>query len=161
MDRSVEVLIAELTKSRAVLKRLDEYFDRYTGGLGNVENRTTEQAIVVADLLASIYTCTETMFLRVSQFFENSLRKERWHRDLLEKMSLDVPGVRPHVLRDETVAGLAELLSFRHFKRYYFEFHYEWARLDFISGVWRGVRHPLADDLEAFAEFLKNVRNGD
>ncbi len=30
------------------------------------------------------------MFLRISQFFENNLDTEKWHRDLLHKMRIEI-----------------------------------------------------------------------
>ena len=37
----------------------------------------------------------------MSQFFENRLAPDRWHSDLLEKMTLEVPGIRqPLIARD-------------------------------------------------------------
>jgi len=35
--------------------------------------------LAAAGLLENYYTCAETIFVRISQFFENSLSKERWH----------------------------------------------------------------------------------
>ena len=43
----------------------------------------------MATLIESNYTCAETILLRISQYFENSLSDQRRHKDLLEKMTLD------------------------------------------------------------------------
>lgn len=63
----------------------------------------------------TLYGIVENYCLRVSKFFENGLPKDRWHRALLEKMALDVPGLRPALFSDAASLGDAiELLKFRH-----------------------------------------------
>jgi hypothetical protein len=65
--------------------------------------------------LHSAYGLLENYFLRVSKFFENDLPPQIWHKALLEKMGLEIPGVRPAVLADQRLARQAkELLKFRH-----------------------------------------------
>jgi hypothetical protein len=65
--------------------------------------------------LHSAYGVLENYFLRVSKFFENNLDAERWHKALVEKMGLEIPGVRPALLSEERAKRQAlELLKFRH-----------------------------------------------
>ena len=57
----------------------------------------------------------ENYFLRISKFFENSLSAERRHRDLVEKIRLDIPGVRPPLFTEERDhQDAVELMRFRH-----------------------------------------------
>ena len=96
--------------------------------------RTKVTAMVTAQIIENFYTSVETLFLRISQFFENSLNKDKWHKDLLGKMALHIEGVRDRVITEATYKDLTELLQFRHFKRYYFELEYDWGKLDFLTG---------------------------
>ena len=153
----VWTLLGELEKSRAVLARIADFHDRYLEQTQDARDRTTEQAIVLADILVSYYTCLETVFLRISQFFENDLAPEKWHQDLLRKMSLTIEGIRDPVISDPTAAQLAELLRFRHFKRYYFEFDHDWDRIDFLRKKFAPLRSAVADDLNRFAQFLRRL----
>jgi hypothetical protein len=150
-------LLSELEKSRAVLARILNFYDRYLDQTQGARERTTEQAIVLADILVSYYTCLETVFLRISQFFENDLTPEKWHQDLLRKMSLHIEGIRDPVICDDTAALLSELLAFRHFKRYYFEFEYDWDRIDFLRKKFERVRPAVERDLVRFTEFLRRL----
>ena len=153
----VRILSSELEKSRAVLARIVDFYDRYLDKTQDVRERTTEQAIVLADVLVSYYTCLETMFLRISQFFENDLDSEKWHQDLLGKMSLSIEGIRDPVISDDTAALLSELLRFRHFKRYYFEFEYDWDRIDFLRKKFGRLRPAVESDLVRFTQFLRSL----
>ena len=119
-----------------------------------------EQAIVLADVLVNYYTAAETLFLRISQFFENELAREKWHQDLLQKMTLRIEGVREPVVADATELLLVELLKFRHFKRYYFQFEYDWDKLDFLQKKFDALRLQLEGDLDRFSAFLRQLMAG-
>lgn len=62
----------------------------------------------------NVYCLMENSFLRIAKFYENSLEKESWHRDLLWRMTLNIPGFRPALLNEETASLIDELRSFRH-----------------------------------------------
>ena len=119
--------------------------------------KTPTAALIIAGLLENYYTCLETIFVRISQFFENSLDPARWHTDLLQKMTLEIEGVRIRAVSQESVSAIFEMLKFRHFKRYYFDLEYDWDRLDFLV-VKLGKVHPIViQDLDRFAEFLRAI----
>lgn len=134
---------------------------------GTIENALTEEvtqlgktsvsALIIAGLLENYYTCLETIFVRISQHFENRLGSERWHKDLLQKMTLEIEGVRVAAVSEAAFSPLLQLLQFRHFKRYYFEMEYDWDRLDFLVGKLRQA-HPLVTrDLQRFERFMSEL----
>ena len=157
MSEEIRDLIALI---RAHLRRLEDVYGSIEGALGHeiVQlGRTPMSALIVAGLLENYYTCLETIFLRVSQSFENSLDPARWHNELLRKMTLEIEGVRAAAVSEEAFSPLFELLKFRHFKRYYFELEYDWDHLDFLVSKLRGV-HPLVTrDLERFVRFAREL----
>jgi hypothetical protein len=153
----VRTLLSEIEKSRTVLARIESFYDEYLDQTQDVSQATTEQAIVLSEILVNYYTCLETLFLRVSQFFENDLNPGKWHQDLLHKMSLHIEGIRDPVISDQTEALLSEFLRFRHFKRYYFEFEYDWDRIDFLRRKFDLLRPAIAGDLTRFSRFLQDL----
>ena len=119
--------------------------------------RTPISALIVAGLLENHYTCLETIYLRISQSFENNLDPARRHNDLLQRMTLEIEGVRTAAVSEETFSPLFDLLKFQHFKRYCFELRYDWDRLDFLVTKLRPV-HPLVTrDPERFARFASAI----
>ena len=152
----IKLLIEEIRKSVQALEKIERFFDRTVSGIGDAAP-SEEKAVVIAELLAKYYTCLETAFLRVSQFFESSLSRERWHADLLDKMTLDVEGVRAAVIRDETRDILLELLKFRHFTRYYYDVSYDWDRLEFLMKKFKQVRPMVHADVARFLSFLREM----
>jgi D-alanyl-lipoteichoic acid acyltransferase DltB (MBOAT superfamily) len=147
-------LTTMLQKHLAVANHLHDYYQEYLRTEFAPEQKKRSDAIVIADTMVNYYTCLETIFLRISQFFENDLRKERWHQDLLEKMTLHIEGIRPAAIQDATFKLLAELLKFRHFKRYYFELDYDWDKLEFLQKKFVHAHPLIQQDLQAFLAFL-------
>lgn len=83
------------------------------------------------------YTEIERIFEKVAPELNGGVPAgPAWHRDLLDSMSLDLPGVRPPVLSGATAAALAEYLRFRHLYRNLYGFELDWARLaPLVAGV--------------------------
>ena len=153
MSEAIPDLVALIRVHRrcleAVYRSMESALDGEIVQLG----KTPMSALIVAGLLENYYTCLETIFLRISQSFENRLDPARRYNDLLQKMTLEIEGVRTAAVSEETFSPLFELLKFRHFKRYYFELEYDWDRLGFLVTKLRQV-HPLVTrDLERFARF--------
>lgn len=149
----LRLLIEEIRKSREALAKIEAFCDRTLAAVRQ-EGRTEERAIVLADLFAKYYTCLETIFLRISQFFENGLIETRWHMDLLSKMTLRIEGEREAVVGDATRDVLLEFLKFRHFTRYYYDISYDWDRLDYLTKKFAALRPALTVDFDNFLRFL-------
>ena len=121
MGRNELALIGEIEKTVSLLEEVRSFYVGIQQNELQQLGKTRATALIVAQVLENYYTCLETLFLRISQYFENSLLKNKWHSDLLDKMILDIEGIRPPVVSSKTYKNLRELMRFRHFKRYYFE----------------------------------------
>ena len=152
-ESKIHSLLGELERTRALLRRIEEFYDERFPA----EERTTDAAIVLSEILGNYYTCLETFFLRVSQTFENHLSRDAWHRDLLGKMVLRIPGEREPLLSEISYGAAGELLQFRHFKRYYLEFDYDWDRLELVEKKFATLRPNLEEDFAHFAQFLRQL----
>lgn len=154
-------LVAELDNGLTAYCKLSSFLEVYLEKmpLRHFE-RTMEQAIVISDLLVNTYTCLETLFLRISQYFENNLPNDRWHSALLDKMTLEIPEYRPRVLSADSRNSLKEILKFRHFKRYYFSLEYSWDKLDYLILEFRKIRHEqaLEREIKSFISYIKELQ---
>jgi len=157
----VALLLSQIQKSEFVLKRIVDEYDDFLQTDFKVLGEKNTSAIVIAEYLVDYYTCLETLFFRISQFFENNLSKEKWHSDLLEKMALQVEGVREPVVSDRSQALLSELLKFRHFRRYYFELNYDWDKLRYLQKKFGEVRGLIPVELASFKVFLQKLQDDD
>ena len=152
----IAALAAELDAALPVLDRINRFYDRFHDRQ-DATRQSTENAIIVSDVFVSFYTCLETAFLRISQLFENALDGSRWHEQLLRAMTRTIPSVRERVISDTSYAALSELRRFRHFKRYYFEFNYDWDRLELVRSKYLACRTPVRAELAAYSAYLQQL----
>jgi hypothetical protein len=75
-------------------------------------------------------------------------------------MTLTIRGIRKRVISDRTFRDLEELLRFRHFKRYYFDFDYDWDRLELVGTKFLSVRRPVLEELQGYNEYLEDLARG-
>ncbi len=153
--KDLETLLGQLDAGAAVLVRIETHLDDFFANEGKSMGRTSVAAVVVADALTRYYTAAETIFFRISRFFENSIGGDRWHAELLDRMLIAIPGIRPAVLSESTYVALRELMRFRHFSRYYVDLDYDWDRLDFLLIKFNQARKGLKTDLGTFRSAMQ------
>ena len=91
--------------------------DRLYEALGSPdlkESSPQEDLIVVSYRLHSLYTALENIFRNIANAFENQVSQESWHREVLQRMRLDLTPLRPAVIDAEAYEKLDELRRFRH-----------------------------------------------
>jgi hypothetical protein len=159
-NNSINVLRGEIHRSLRVVNKVETYLSDFVDNRLS-ENPGTDEAMVVVQSLTNYYTCIETLFLRISQFFENGLEDDRWHQSLLDKMILEIPETRPAVISEETYRVLLEILKFRHFSRYYFELSYDWDKLRYLLKKFNEVKSRLTREINVFDGFLLDVLNAE
>jgi len=160
MNVQINILINEIHKGIEVLDKINAFYQDYKSAKISAQNNAidqTEYAIVISEIVTNYYTCLETIFLRISQFFENQLNAKKWHKNLLEKMRIQINGVREKAISDDTYYLLLELLKFRHFKRYYFEFNYDVDKISFLEKKFEQVDPLVKKDLDDFLAFLQKL----
>jgi len=102
-------IAADLKAIAEIYDALTEYDTRLTGD---------ERVIVLAYYLHNLYCAFESIFQRVASVFGNQIAdRSGWHAGLLRRMTLDIEGVRPRLLSDQSYDCLDELRRFRHLFR--------------------------------------------
>lgn len=157
-EHDPKVLKGELEKTREALDEIFAFFNRSLEKDIPLLGKSQSAAFLIAGIIENYYTCLETGFLRISQFFENDLRKDRWHKDLLLKMTISIDGVRIAVIADKTHTILQELLDFRHFRRYYYRVEFDWDRIEHLINKIKQVHPLIKNDISRFLNFLDSLR---
>lgn len=110
----------------------------------------------VAYALHNLYSGLENSFDQISRSFENHVvDREQWHRELMLKMFLEIPGLRPAVLPSRVRPLLNELRSFRHVFRHSYDFHLDPRKLNTLVADWRAGAAAVTAALRAFAAWLR------
>ena len=153
----VTELSAHIKKTLLLIEKNYSFYQEFNKTQFDLLGKSTSSAMVLSQVFTDFYTCVETLFHRVCQFFENGIDKNRWHKELLVNMTLEIEGIRPAVISDKTASMLDEILRFRHFRRYYFEMEYDWDRIDLVRNKYCTVIPALEKELTEFREFLEKV----
>lgn len=115
-----------------------------------------QPCVAVAYALHNLYCALENSFEQISRTFENHVvDREQWHRELMLKMLLDIPGVRPAVLPEALRPLLNELRSFRHLFRHSYDFQLDPQRLNNLTRAWHAGGPAVTSALRAFADWLR------
>lgn len=155
------ILVSEIRDTQVVLTKIHLLYTSYQDVFKDEAKRDLRDAVLLAEILCNSYTCIETILFRISRAFENHLDSEGWHKQLLRKMRLEIPGIRKAVLSHESYALLDELRRFRHFKRYYYEFEYDWLRLDYLGKMYEKLAPLIDQELENYITFLLELNQDD
>ena len=108
--------------------------------------------MVLGACLHGLYNAFEAYFLRVAKFFENNVNETVWHRDLLDRMSLEISGIRPALIVDRGIADrIDELRRFRHLFRNLYKTRLHPGKLRIVD---TGAGNLVVDFTAAHVNFL-------
>jgi ribonuclease HepT-like protein len=148
-----------LVLERNILKDLETIEGLYEA-LGSPdlhESDSQESMIVVAYRLHSLYTAFENIFRNVAAAFENQLEQTGWHRQLLERMRLDLTPLRPAVIGAEAYHKLDEMLRFRHVFRTMYGLALDPLRLQVVLQKALELKGLYRGQIERFLDFLRGM----
>ncbi len=146
--RAILTLVASVRDDLSALERLRERLAEHLGRLG--PEPIPQDVMAAAGYLHHIYTAMEAIDERIVTTIDGTRPSgEKWHQDLLAVAGIEIPGVRPALLRPETRGRLARLLRFRHFFRHAYRIDYLWAEVK-----------PLVTDIDAtVAAFVTDIES--
>ena len=114
------------------------------------------QCAGIAYALHNLYCALENSFEQISRSFENHVvDREQWHRELMLKMFLEIPGVRPSVFPGHLRLLLNELRSFRHVFRHSYDYQLDAKQLNALRVAWQGGGQAVLEALRQFAAWLR------
>src|SRR4030042_6497860 len=100
-SKKISTLINLIKKNQQVLEKIEKFYDSFIKEEIIGTKNKQYKSIIISDIITNYYTCLETIFLRISKFFENDLTNEKWHQDLLEKMTLEINSIREKVISND------------------------------------------------------------
>ncbi len=147
----VRRLLAEIRADRGALDARTQEVRSFAESAASAE-----RASALALALDRAYTALESILERIARTLEGDIPVgPDWHRALLHNASLDIPGVRPPLLRAPTIAAADHLRRFRHFLRHAYAADLDAQRLDTLARVWLESGDALAADLNAVERLLE------
>ncbi len=113
------------------------------------------QLALAAVALHAWYTALETLLERVARTIDRTVPGgNRSHAELLSQMMVEIPGVRPAVLKRACESSLIALLSFRHFFRHAYAVELDPLRLEAELRRVDSIEPKISQSLAEFEAFL-------
>ncbi|MBI2266233.1 MAG: hypothetical protein HYU64_13870, partial [Armatimonadetes bacterium] len=120
------------------------------------EPESREKTSHLAYLLHNLYCSLEDLFQEVAKTFENRVEDpSRYHRELLKRMCMEIPGIRPRLLSEAGFRVLDELRGFRHIFRHAYDYELSPAKTADLKNRTVGGWDAVQADLMIFANFLE------
>lgn len=122
---------------------------------GTMDPGSFTELAATAYLLHNIYNALENSFEQISRSIENHVKDpSQWHKELLGKMFLEIPGIRPAVLPQELRGTLNELRGFRHVFRHSYDFEIDPRKLQMVIDDFLTHQAALSGALSSFKHWL-------
>jgi hypothetical protein len=108
--------------------------------------------------LHNLYCAYEDLFKIVAGFWENNVSSDSmWHKRLLKRMRINIEGVRPALISEDSFNHLNELRSFRHVFRHAYSYGLDDERVFFIVKRVLKQESALSSDMERFRNYIYKV----
>jgi serine phosphatase RsbU (regulator of sigma subunit) len=144
------VIAADLTALDQLQRELNELQKSLA-----VSTPTFRDLAAAGYVLHNVYNALENTFEQISRTFENHINdRTQWHRELLSKICLKIPGIRPAVIAVDARHVLGDLLGFRHVFRHAYDYNLNADRIRLLIRDWNVARPHVVASMENFREWL-------
>lgn len=157
MDRiALQILEDGWEQDARVMRRAAEILERRLGE--SAESRWAAAAFEIN----RIYNILEKAFERLCETFENHLEKTgRYHDTLIERVTLDLKGIRPAFLPADAVRDVRELKGFRHLFRHAYDLDLEPVRIEAAAANAKRTVSSFDGWCKAFLAAVRERYRGD
>jgi hypothetical protein len=151
---ALTILLQELQADAAVIQDAAR-----KAGL-RMDQETAGHLEACAYELNRVYSVTERALERICDAFENHFEKQGdYHERLLQRLSLQVPGIRPAFVPVDHLTLLRELKGFRHVVRHAYDLTLRADRLRELSRLAQRLADEFPSWCTAFARQVRAEQN--
>lgn len=149
-QEAIALLIGVIQRQREILSTL---LDK----LRTAEAVSPDGAVLLGYHLHNLYSAVEDLFREIAVTFENRIGdRTTYHRELLKRMTIHVPTIRPRVISAQRFALLDELRAFRHVFRHSYTYELDAERVARLKEKVLAQWHQVEEDLSQFEAFLRS-----
>ncbi len=155
MSKSASLLAARIL---AELEDIEITVERAGQGWERAKTKNDEYYLDgVALNLHGFYSGLERIFERIGAAVDGSVPSgANGHRELLNQMSIEIPGVRPAVISEGLRENLEGYLGFRHVVRNVYTYHLNPEKLEALVIQVKTVFENAKTEMAGFCKFLQN-----
>lgn len=152
---ALTVFKADLQAQMAIVSRILTLVEERATGLTPDDPIRLES---VAYQIHNLYNAVEDLLKLVAAHFENQITDTaQWHTALLQRMTQEVPGIRPALLSEKCYLILNSLRGFRHFFRHAYGVPIDYPQLKINLDKARQLNSLLEKDLENFLHRIRDL----
>ena len=143
----------EINKVLQALQELGIFLTR----LSNQSDIFYKKALIssIALNLHGIYTGIERIFEDIAKEIDHRLPTgDKWHRDLLNQMTVNIPNLRKAVISEESRLILDELRRFRHVVRSAYSFQLDEAKVLIVANQIADCHQVIINEIQLFCDNL-------
>ncbi len=130
--------------------------DRLLMDIEKINAQNSETTVYLGYFLHNLYCVFEDLFKEVARTFENQIQDPaRYHRDLLKRMTIEVPLIRPSLLSKESFKVLDELRRFRHTFRHAYTYELDAQKVKDLKSRFLLSVEDIISDMDRFENYLK------
>lgn len=112
----------------------------------------------IGSLLHDFYTAVEDIFEAIAGDINGDFpHGVAWHKELLTKISMPIPKLRPAVISEELRWNLDEYLRFRHLFRNVYGYMLDWERMQPLLAKMEAVYRQFEEEITIFRSFLMRL----
>jgi len=152
-------LAGELTVDIELLRTLQSKHFKAVERASIAENDELLWA-AVGYTIHNLYCLFENYFLRISKFFENGLDSGSWHSELVDRMCVEIVGLRPRLFDAEFARRVDNLRRFRHAFRNMYQSELDPRRIRILDDDIPGIISDFIRWHEAFVDSLAIIADG-
>ncbi len=145
------ILIGYFDKQLKIIKSLYEE-------IINLNVNIYDKQFVFAFKTQQFYTALEDLFKQIAKSFENHMENMgSFHKELLIRMNMEIPSIRPSVISHQSLLLLDKVRSFRHFVRHAYDCELEKNELQLIQTKLRSDFKEVEKNLTCFRKYLQEL----
>ena len=116
---------------------------------------SVERTVTLGYYLHNFYSAMEDLFAEIASTFENQIdNRAAYHRELVRRMAMEIPTIRPPVLSAPSAILLDELRAFRHVFRHSYNYTLDPERVSSLRQKLLANWDSIEQDLLRFEQFL-------
>ena len=152
----METMIFFLEELQALIETELENIAKLEVELTQELNKPGRNVRVFGSIVHDFYYCCERIFKRIASEINGSFFEgEKWHKELLYRMTIAIKDLRPAVVSEQLAAELDDYLSFRHVFRNIYGFELKGERLTRLTDKFENVSSRFRDEIRTFLSKLQ------
>ncbi len=144
----------------AFISNQEEIIGNIIKKINELKPLNEDKLVHLAYQLHNLYSSYEDLFKEISLTFENYIERDSgYHKNLLLRMKMAIPGIRPGILSEKSHSILGELMGFRNVFRHAYDYNLSSEKLNILREKVLLHYPGIEEDVKKFKEFLEEKFN--